>query len=633
MADLVKKDIRYLSRDFSSLKQNLIDFTKNYFPNTYQDFNEASPGMMFLEMAAYVGDVLSYYTDVTLQETMLLHATERVNILNTAQSLGYMPKNRIAANVKLDVFQIVPAKTITSDSGSQVVPDYSYAFAIEPGMVVGSSTNTNVQFRTVDFVDFKFSSNIDPTEVTPFEIDVNGEVLFWLLKKSVKAVSGKVEFQDYEFNDPKPYDRVVLNNPNLIEVLYGIDSDNNTWYNVPYLAADTIFEPVINIARNDVELSAYRDETPYLLKLKKVARRFTLRTVDQGIYEIQFGAGVADLDDEELIPNPELIGNSLTGIESSVSLDIDPSNFLYTKTYGLSPNKTTIRIYYTTGTGIQDNVASDTLTRILTRSILLDESGLDSILYNQIVASLAVTNPKPAIGGKAGDEINEIRNNALANFAAQNRAVTKEDYIIRAYTLPSKYGSIAKAYITKDTQLTLESIYNTDRIQNNLALNFYVLGYDADNKLTVINDATKENLKTYLNYHRILTDAINIRDAYIINIGIEFDIITFPDQNSNQVILRCINRLKQYFDVNKWQINQPIIVSNILTELDRIEGVQTVVDVRLTNKYDQTLGYSPHAYNLQEATRNGIVFPSLDPSIFEVKYPDNDIIGRVRAFG
>ena len=282
---------------------------------------------------------------------------------------------------------------------------------------------------------------------------------------------------------------------------------------------------------------------------------------------------------------------------------------------------------------MQDNVSSDTLTRILKRSVLLDETGLDSFLYTQIVASLAVTNPKPAIGGKLGDEINEIRNNALANFAAQNRAVTKEDYIIRAYTLPSKYGSIAKAYITKDTNLTVESIYNTEKIQNNLALNFYVLGYDADNKLTVINEATKENLKTYLNYHRILTDAINIRDAYIINIGIEFDIITFPDQNSNQVILRCINRLKQYFDINKWQINQPIIISNILTELDRIEGVQTVVDVRLTNKYDQTLGYSPHAYNLQEATRNGILFPSLDPSIFEIKYPDNDIIGRVRAFG
>jgi hypothetical protein len=633
MADLVKKDIRYLSRDFSSLKQNLIDFTKNYFPNTYQDFNETSPGMMFLEMAAYVGDVLSYYTDVTLQESMILHATERTNIFNAAQSLGYKPKNRISANVTLDVFQVVPAKTITSSSGSSVVPDYSYAFAIEPGMVVGPSATNGTEFRTVDFVDFKFSSDIDPTEITPFEVNINGEVLFWLLKKKVRAVSGNVNFIDYEFNDPKPYDRVVLENTDMIEILYGIDSDNNVWYHVPYLAVDTVFDPVLNVARNDTEMSTFRTETPYLLKLRKVARRFTSRTVDQGIYEVQFGAGVSDIDDEILIPNPDLIGNSLTGLESSVSLDIDPSNYLYTKTYGLAPNNTTLRIYYTTGKGIQDNVTSDVLTRILSRNILLDETGLDQVLYNQAISSLAVTNPVPAVGGKTIEDINEIRQNALAYFAAQNRAVTKEDYIIRAYSLPSKYGSIAKAYITKDTQLTVESIYNSERIQNSLALNFYVLGYDANGKLTTINDATKENLKTYLNYHRILTDAINIRDAYIINIGIEFDIITFSDQNSNQVILRCINKLKEYFDIRKWQINQPIVLSNLFTELDRVEGVQTVVDVKLTNLYDQTLGYSPHAYNLQEATRNGIVFPSLDPSIFELRFPDNDILGRVRAFG
>jgi hypothetical protein len=199
--------------------------------------------------------------------------------------------------------------------------------------------------------------------------------------------------------------------------------------------------------------------------------------------------------------------------------------------------------------------------------------------------------------------------------------------------LPSRYGSVAKAYITKDTQLTSDSIFNSDRIQNDLALNFYVLGYDGNQKLTTINDATKENIKTYLNYHRILTDAINIRDAYIINIGIDFDIITFPDQNGNQVILRCINRLKEYFDIKKWQINQPIVLSNIFTELDKVEGVQTVVDVKIKSLYDQTLGYSKHAYNIQEATKDGIIFPSLDPSIFEIKYPDNDIIGRVRAFG
>jgi hypothetical protein len=637
MSDLVKKDIRYLSKDFASMKQNLIDFAKNYFPDTYQDFNETSPGMMFLELAAYVGDVMGYYTDVSLQESFMLQAAEPSNIVNIAQSLGYKPKNSIASSVKLDVFQIVPAKTV----GGEIVPDYNYALAIEPGMVVGADfNNISSRFRTINYMDFAFSSSFDPTEVTPYEIDdITGEVTFWLLKKTVNAISGVIQSQDFTFGSPKPYDKVLLEAPNLIEILYGIDTDGNTWYHVPYLAQDTIFEPTPNIARNDTQLSAYRTETPYLLKLRKISRRFVSRQIHEHEgdttlkFEIQFGAGVSNLDDELLIPNPDLVGNSLSGIESSTSLDIDPSNFLYTKTYGLAPSNTTITLYYTTGGGVADNVPSDTLTRVISRNILLDETGLDPVLYQQVIGSLAVSNPDPASGGKAKEDYNEIRQNALAYFASQNRAVTKEDYIIRAYSLPQKYGAIAKAYITKDTQLTDVSVFNSDRVPNDLALNFYVLGYDANSKLTQINDATKENLKTYLNHHRILTDAINIKDAYIINIGVEFDIITMPDQNGNQVILRCIDTIKKYFDIKRWQINQPIVISNLFTEIDKVPGVQTVVDVRVTNLYDTTLGYSKHAYDIKNATKDGIIFPSLDPSIFEIKYPDNDIIGRVRAFG
>lgn len=630
MANLVNKDIRYLSRDFGSLKQNLIDFTKNYFPNTYQDFNEASPGMMFLEMAAYVGDVLSYYTDVTLQESMINHASERQNIINIAQSLGYMPKNKIASNTKLDVFQIIPSKMISG----QIVPDFDYAFAIEDGMTIATTNATDIEFRTTDYVDFKFSSSFDQTEITPYEADENtGEVLFWLLKKQVNAVSGKIKTKEYEFNDPKPYDKITLEDENLIEILYAIDSDGNKWHHVPFLAQDTIFEPTPNIPRNDRQLSYYRNETPYLLKLRKVARRFNTRQRSNGEFEIMFGAGISELDDELLIPNPDLVGNSLPQNVFNSSPDIDPSNFLYTKTYGLAPNNTTLTLYYTTGNGVLDNVTSDVITNIRTRNILMDETGLDPVLLRQIVGSLAVTNPSPATGGRNAEETNEIRQNALASFASQNRAVTKEDYIIRAYSLPSKYGSIAKAYITKDTQLTRDAIFNTDRIQNQLALNFYVLAYDGNNKLIPANNATKENIKTYLNHHRILTDAINIRDAYIINIGIEFDVIIMPDENGNKVLLRCIDRLKQYFDIRRWQINQPIVISNVYTELDKVAGVQTVVQVKFRNLYDQTLGYSPHAYNIDQSIKDGILFPSLDPSIFEIKYPDNDIIGKVRAFG
>ena len=633
MAEIVKKDIRYLARDFGTMRQNLIDFAKNYFPDSYQDFNESSPGMMFLEMSAYVGDVLSYYTDVTLQESLILHASETQNILNLAQSFGYSPKTSVASNLRLDVFQIVPS----IGTGVNNRPDWNYAFSIEPGMVVSSNTDRTIQFRTTNYLDFKFSSSFDPTEVTVFEVDdITNEPTFYLLKKSVNAVSGLIKTASFSFGSPKPYDKVILQDERIIEILYAIDSDGNTWNNRPYLAQDTIFVPVPNIPRNDKELSSYRTETPYLLKLRKISRRFTTRAFGNNFtssYEISFGAGVSDFDDEELIPNPDLIGSSLVGIESSVSPNIDPSNFLYTKTYGIAPNNTTLTFYYTQGGGIRDNVPAETVTDVVTRTILLDESALDPVLYAQSIGSLAVTNPEPASGGKESETINEIRQNALASFAAQNRAVTKEDYIIRAYSLPQRYGAIEKAYITKDTQLTEESIFNSDRVANDLALNLYVLGTDGNNKLTPINTATKENLKTYLGYHRLLTDAINIKDAYIINIGIEFDIITLPDQNGNQVVLRCIDRLKRYFNVKNWQINQPIVVSNVYTELDRVEGVQTVVNVKFTNYYDTTLGYSKHAYDLEKATKNGIIFPSLDPSIFEIKYPDNDIIGRVRAFG
>lgn len=626
----INKDIRYVNRDFNSLKKALIDFSKNYFPDTYQDFNESSPGMMFLEMSAYVGDVLSFYTDVTLQESMILFANERQNILNIAQSLGYNPKNRISANVVLDVFQVVPAKSVSGN----IVPDFDYAFGIEPGMRVSPTSDGEISFRTIDYIDFKTSSSFDQTEITPYEIDdTTGEVTYWLLKKSAKATSGDIRTVTFNFDEPKPYDKVTINDSNIIEILYAVDTEGNTWTYVPYLAQDTVFEPVLNIPRNDTKLNKYRLETPYLLKLKKVPRRFTARQFSNGTFEIQFGAGISDVDDELLIPNPDLVGGSLPMTNPNLSIDIDPSNFLYTKTYGLAPNNTTLTVYYTIGKGSSDNVPSEVLTNILRRTTILDQEGLDPVLYSQAISSLAVTNPEPATGGKLEEDINEIRYNAVASFAAQNRAVTKEDYIIRAYSLPPRYGSIAKAYITKDTQLTRDSIFNSDRVQNDLALNFYVSGYDINGKLTTVNDATKENLKTYLNWYRLLTDAINIRDAYIINIGIDFDIITLPDENSNQVVLRCIDRLKQYFDVKKWQINQPIIISNIYTELDRVPGVQTVVNIKLKNLHDNTLGYSPHAYNIDQSIKDGVLFPSLDPSIFEIKYPNNDIVGRARSFG
>jgi hypothetical protein len=620
-----KKEISYLGKDFGQFRKNLIDFTKQYFPDTYTDFNESSPGMIFIEMASYIGDVLSYYADSNLKESLLEQASERANIFDLAKSLGYTPKNAVPAYATMDVFQLLPA----IGSGANIAPDYNYALSIKPGFQVKQEDGA-AEFRTLDSVDFAYSSSSDPTEVTVYETDdATNLPVYYLLKKTVKAVSGTVKTSQFTFNSPIAYDKIVLSDTNIIEIVSVEESDGDNWYEVPYLAQDTIFEAVPNLLENDPDLNAYRSSAPSLLKMKRTAKRFITRLRSDNKLELQFGAGISDNNDEEIIPNPTNVGNGLSTIRKGVDIDIDPSNFLYTRTYGQAPANTTLTITYVVGNGIEDNVAANKLKVIKFIEYNDDvNSTISNSMVNFIKSSIAVNNPDPASGAKTAETLQDIKNNALANFAAQNRSVTREDYIIRAYSMPAKYGSVSKAYIVPDDQITQQS-YQTSRIPNPFALNMYVLGYDQSKQLVQLNQAIKENLKTYLNFYRILTDALNIKDAFIINIGVDFEISVLPNYNSNDVLLRCIAELKSYFDIDKWQINQPVVKSDISTTLANVKGVQSVIGVQFKNLYDTLQNYSGNVYDLTTATRNGVIYPSLDPSIFEVKFPNQDIRGRV----
>ena len=620
-----KKDISYLGKDFGQFRKGLIDFTKQYFPDTYVDFNESSPGMVFLELAAYVGDVLSYYADSNLKESMLEQASERANIFDIAKSLGYNPNNVVPAYVTLDVFHIIPS----IGAGAAVAPDFNYALSIKPGMRVKQNNGAAI-FRTLDSIDFAYSSSTSPTEITIYESNATTKLpTYYLLKKQVRAVSGDVKTATYSFTTPLAYDKIVLPDTNISEIISVVESDGDNWYQVPYLAQDTIFEDVPNLAENDPDLAQYRSSSPSLLKLKKTAKRYITRLRSDNKLELQFGAGISDNNDEEIVPNPDNVGNGLAGFRRNVDVDIDPSNFLYTRTYGQAPSNTTLTITYTIGNGIVDNVPANVLTLVnfveYNDDINTSNSGN---LVNFVKSTIAVNNSGPASGAKTSDSLQDIKNNALANFATQNRLVTREDYIIRAYSMPAKFGSVAKAYIVPDDQIT-QTNYQQSRIANPLAMNMYVLGFNDSKQLFELNQAVKENLKTYLNYYRILTDAVNIKDAFIINLGIDFEISVLPNYNSNEVLLKCINALKSMFNVDRWQINQPIIKSDITTTLANIKGVQTVVGATISNLYDITFGYSGNVYDINSATKNGVIYPSLDPSIFEVKFPNRDIKGRV----
>ena len=635
-SDLVQKDVSLIGRDFGEIRKNLIDFTKNYFPNTYNDFNESSPGMMFMEMASYVGDVLSFYTDTQLRESLLTTAEEKGNLFNLAAAYGYKPKNVTPASTTLDVFQLVPAK----GSGDGVRPDFSYAFTVDKGMAVGSTEFNEVQFNTVSQINFAFSSSFDPTEISVYQIDENtNEPIYYLLKKKVKASSGTPNTITRVFQTPKIYDKIKLEIPNIIKIKSIIDDDNDKWTEVPFLAQDTVFDQVENSEDNSTDLNQYSGETPYLLELKRVPKRFITRFEDSSTLVIQFGAGISSNADEEIIPNPDNVGSALYANIGDLDQGIDPSNFLYTKTYGVAPSNTTLTIEYLIGNGVIDNVPAKDLTNILGSVIAVpNEINLDTELVRFVKNSIAVTNPNPATGGRSEEGMDEIRNNAMAWFAAQNRTVTREDYVMRCYALPPQFGSVAKAFISQDYQIENKKMNGetiSSEIPNPLALNLYTLGYNNQKKLVSLNKATKTNLRNYLSYYRMLTDAVNIKDAHIVNIGIDFEIITMPEYNSNEVLLKCIAALKDYFNIDNWRINEPIQLSKVYVLLDKVDGVQSVVrpdkdglgGLQIYNKFNGN--YSPNKYSIKNATKKGVIYPPKDPSIFEIKFPNTDIRGQV----
>jgi hypothetical protein len=612
-----EKEIKYLNKDFNSFKNQLVEFTQTYFPENFNDFSEGNPGMMFLEMASYVGDVLSFYTDNQIQETFLSTAQDKESIYNLAYIMGYKPKVTSAASVNLDISQLVPSKIV----GGSYEPDFNYALNIRTNSTFNSTEGAT--FYTTQDANFTYSSSLSTMNVSIFQYDASNNPEYYLLKKTVPAISAESKTQTFTIGEIERFKTLTLFDTNIISIESIIDSEGNQYYEVPYLAQDTIFEEVTNTGANDPLLNQYSNETPYLLKLKKVPRRFITRVKPNNQIEIQFGAGISDKADEQIIPNPDNIGLGIKDGRSKLDRAYDPSNFLYTKAYGQVPANTTLTVTYLVGGGLSSNVNSNTITQ--TGTLLTSNNvNLDSGMLNFVKSTVSSTNVEAAKGGGAGDSVEDVRLNAIANFGAQQRTVTREDYIIRTLSMPPQFGSITKAYITQDDQIS-PLTNEPNRIPNPLALNLYTLGYDSDRKLSLLNTATKTNLATYLEQYRMLTDAINIKDAFIINIALDFEITTFKNYNNEKVLLKCISELKNYFNIDKWQINQPIILSDIKNLIGAVDGVQTIETVTITNKSGTLNGYSQYIYPINLATRNEVIYPSLDPSIFEIKFPNTDI--------
>jgi hypothetical protein len=605
------RDIKYLNKDFSDFRSQLINFSQTYFPDTYTDFSPASPGMMFMEQSAYVGDVLSFYLDNQIQENFLQYARQDNNLYELAYMFGYKPKNTGLASVTADFFQLIPAKTI---AGIQY-PDYDYSLYIEESTQLTS--NTGVKFILEDPVDFTVSNSIDNTTVSIAQISGN-EPTYYLLKKSRNVISGEISTTTFTFGEYEEFPTVELNVSNLGYILDIIDSEGNKWYEVDYLGQELVFDGIKNNNINDPNNYENVGDSPYILKTKQVQRRFATRFINKNTLQIQFGSGKPGDNDEDVIPNPDNVGLGLPFQKSKLTTAYSPTNFIFTNTYGIAPSNTTLTVRYISGGGVQSNIPANSLTNLDTSNVKFIKSNLNDITANYIFSSIATNNEAAASGGQDGDTIEELRQNTISNFNSQLRNVTADDYLVRALSMSPKYGIISKAHVQKP-----------QANEGNSTLDMYVLSYDLNKKLVPASSTLKNNLKTYINQYRMIGDSLNIKDGFVINIGCEFEILTKPNFNNNEVLSNCIQAVQGYFEGEKWQINQPIIYRDITILLDTIEGVQTVKSVKVLNKTGTNSGYSKYAYDIEGATQNGVIYPSIDPSIFEVKFPNEDIKGRI----
>jgi len=643
-------NVNYLNKDFGALKESLMNYAKSYFPDTYRDFNETSPGMMLLEMNAYVGDVLSFYIDQQYRELLLPLAEERRNIINLAKMFGYKVKPIVPAFVDL---------TFTSDvevsSGDPSKVDYSKAGTFDAGIEITSTANSDITFTTLEHIDFRISASNDTDSIAEF--DSSQLASKYKLSRTVKAVSATEKTISFQVGLPVKFRNLIIPDTNVIDIISCVDSNNNNWYEVDFLAQDKV--PIQTHYTDDANRdSAYGNSlndnnsdvaVPFSLQYIKTTKRFTRETNTDNTTSLIFGNGV--LKDGQLVDDSfidmEQVGIVIPGQANDLNQSINPLLGDEYSTLGETPNQTTLTITYRVGGGLDSNVPANDIISAPT-SLSPQNGNTDARLST-------VVNTNAARGGKDEEDTIEIREKARAFFTTQNRCVTKEDYEARVLNIPAKFGNIAKVYVTRgeasdffesqigaanqqlsDLQQTLEdsiqeiidgaeddsviqivtqliNYLNNDLPQmSNIqfeyvpsdessglsTINIYVLGYNNSkqlvgnpyaNSLGTKDDlpiTLKNNIKKYLDDFRIMTDTVTINDGYIVNFGVIFDVIAEKYADKQKVKFDCIQKIIDYFNISKMQFNQPIFKSQLEFELMGVEGVRSIGHVTLTQKDD-----------------------------------------------
>jgi len=661
---VIPSNVSYTSKDFATIKADLIEYTKSYFPDTYKDFNETSPGMMLIELASYVGDVLSYYIDYNYKESLLTTATERKNVLRLAEFLGYKTTPTTPSIVRLSVSTEIDA--ITSPGDDLGKPDYTtlsgnLSNPINSGLQIRSTENTELVFETLGEIDFNITTENREEVITRNDA---GVAIKYKITRFVNAVSGETKIKSFTITSPTKFLEIDLDETNVVEILDVRDSSQAKYYEVDYLAQDRILKEIHYSDDPDRDGSAYNQgiisalgegvqnvsvdvSIPYTLEYVKTNKKF-VRKVDPETNntKLQFGNGlykfnISGSSSAGLFSTIEQQGMSTSGVPSTV-INAALNNLTTNNSLNLgeTPTNTVLTVTYRVGGGATSNAQAGELTNVINSE-----------------EEITVINSEPASGGTDGETITEIKENAKTFFASQLRCVTREDYAARILNLPAKFGNIAKAQVV--------------RLNNVSGLKIYTLSYNQQRQLVQTPLLAINNLRMYLEQFRMINDSLDFGfatadadgnvtgnfSAYFINFGVYFQVNADRRFNPTDVKLEVIEVIREYFLIDKMNFGQPINLNNLKYEILGLDGVIAIPILKITQNFgnqsptpeftgttrrlcnlnasggtisDGTSGYG-FVYDFETALSEDadVIKPSITPAVFELRNPNTDIYGRV----
>jgi len=637
MSTNYQKDIKYTNRDFSSIREDLINFIKQYYPD-YGNFSDTSSSMMLLELVAYVGDVLNFYMDESFKELFLDTAKERKNLIALGKLLGYKYKGKVPSVVDIEVSIVVPARTI----GGEVTYDPDYLLNLEKGTILVSSTETPQYFEILEDADFTKVKDENITVYDREDPDIpDSTPTKYLLKMYVGARNGENKTYETTIDSFEAFKEITLPDQDVVEIKLVEDENDNIYGEVEYLAQDSILKVDTNSATS--VSTEEKIAVPYLISLQKAPYRYIKNVDENGYTYLTFGSGQESISDESLVPNPYkyVLPPSLGSGSAYVQQDIDPANYLDTTTLGISPVGD-LTINYKIGGGLISNVPANTIDTISERYISWPRTesyyeSLTSGIENKldVLNSLTVINLNDAQGGLDEPSIEELRHYAAAAFAGQKRAVTIQDYISLLNTMPNSFGNIFRAYAESANRNSVLEIQvandNTKNYSNYVdsSIFLYLLSLNSDGNLVQPYDSLKNNIESYLSRYRMINDTIYILPAKIINIGINYSVVIESDYNRDDVLYDCNSVLEEKFKIDNMNFNKAIVYSEIYKELQQVSGVLSVVNIEIVNIHGtyNSRTYSDTIYAIEDNKINGIL-KSNPRSIFEIKFPKFDIIGK-----